>query len=69
MSMKNNPLFLISEKERLSNNINLFDFLPTLKEGDSFCKTVKPDRENVPSCIGISIMSHTTLTARPFSYS
>ena len=34
----------------------MIDFLPSLSFGDSFYKTVKPDRKNVPTGIDISIM-------------
>ena len=32
------------------------DIIPSLKEGDSSRETAMPCRENVPSCIDISIM-------------
>ena len=32
------------------------DILPTLKGGDSSCETAMSCRENIPSCIDISIM-------------
>ena len=46
-----------------------FDFLPLLKQGDSFYKTVKPDRKNVLTGIDISIMPCATRSTYPFSYS
>ena len=45
------------------------DFLPSLKWGDSFYKTVKPHRKNVPTGIDISIVPCATLSTSPFSYS
>ena len=48
---------------------NTLDFLPLLKQGDSFCKTVKPDRKNVLTGIDISIMPCATHCTSPFSYS
>ena len=35
-----------------------FDFLPTLKCGDSFCKTVKPDRK--PKIVATARTTHRT---------
>lgn len=46
-----------------------FDFLPALKSGDSFCKTAKSRRENVPCRIHIAVVSRAALTAIPFPYS
>ena len=45
------------------------DFLPSLKRGDSFCKTVKPHRKNVPTGIDISIVPCATRSTSPSSYS
>lgn len=47
----------------------MVDPLPLLNQGDSFCKTVKPDRKNVFTGINISIMPCATLRTSPFSYS
>ena len=46
-----------------------FDFLPLLKQGDSFYKTVKPNRKNVLTGVNISIMPCATRCTSPFSYS
>ncbi len=48
---------------------HFLDILPDLKDGDSCCQTLMSERENILSCIDISIMRCPTLRARPFSYS
>ena len=55
-------------------DINLFycvviDILPALKSGDSSRETAMSCRENVPSCVHITIMQRPTVGASPFSYS
>ena len=52
-----------------SDKLVSIDFLPLLKQGDSFYKTVKPDRKNVLTGIDISIMPCATRSTYPFSYS
>lgn len=45
------------------------DILPALKDGDSLYRTAMPDRKNVLGRIDVAVVSDTTLTASPFSYS
>lgn len=45
------------------------DFLPALKDGDSFCKTAKPRRENVLGGIGVTVVNRAVRRASPFLYS
>jgi len=49
-----------------SNNV---DILPALKHGDSLYRTAMPDRKNVLGRVHIAVVSDTTRTASPFSYS
>ena len=45
------------------------DFLPALKDGDSSGETLKPERENVPGGVRITVVMRAALRASPFSYS
>ena len=45
------------------------DILLALKNEDSSYETAMPSRENVPSCIDISVVQRATLGTNPFSYS
>ena len=47
----------------------MLDILPALKDGDSLYRTAMPDRKNVLGRIDVAVVSDTTLTASPFSYS
>lgn len=49
--------------------ISLLDILPALKHGDSLYRTAMPDRKYVLGRVHIAVVSDTTLTASPFSYS
>ena len=63
-------LSLFCEQSYIALSLKLaVDFLPLLKQGDSFYKTVKPDRKNVLTGIDISIMPCATRSTYPFSYS
>ena len=44
-----------------------FEILPTLQDGDSHKWTFKPERENIPGRVDITVVSNTALTAGPFS--
>ena len=50
-------------------SIWILDILPALKGGDSLYRTAMPDRKNVLGRIDVAVVSDTTLTASPFSYS
>ena len=43
--------------------------LPTLKDGDSFCKTAMSRRENVFGRVDVPVVRRSTFAANPFSYS
>src|SRR5665213_2768316 len=45
------------------------DILSTLKDGDSFCKTAMSRREDIVSCIDVTIMDRSAHSALPSSYS
>ena len=45
------------------------DILSALKDGDSFCKTAMSRREDILSCIDVTIMDRSARTALPSSYS
>jgi len=72
--IKQNPEIFIQAYDKLNDELfeqldESIDFLPLLKQGDSFYKTVKPDRKNVVTGIDISIMPCATRSTYPFSYS
>ena len=50
-----NELVNFSSDEE-AEKYDLIDILPALKDGDSFCKTAMPGRENVPGGIHITMM-------------
>ena len=52
-----------------SGRRSIFDFLPGLNPGDSFCKTAKSRRENVFGSIDIAVVCRAAIAANPFSYS
>ena len=47
----------------------LVDILPQLKQGDSSDETLMSERENVQGGVYVAVVSDSTLTTCPFSYS
>src|SRR5690554_1487852 len=54
---------------RLKHNHTPIWHPPPLKDGDSLYRTAMPDRKNVLCRVYIAVVSDTTLTTSPFSYS
>ena len=45
----------------------MIDILSHLKEGDSCCQTLMPERENVPCRVDVAVMRGSTRTTGPFT--
>lgn len=56
-------------RQHYQMSTRFIDFHTALKKGDSFFKTVKSRRENVPCCVYVAVVHRPAFAASPCSYS